>query len=336
MYPDAATLSDNTPIGGLILATFTVTESGLPEVQCDDAFAALQILSVVFGTQGYSLKYAGQYESSPFTAPYFALQSAASTLCYIWWYGSSHGWVAGTAPGDFTYGLVQDSNETALQSFLGAYTGGSQPGPVLALSAVDPSQSPAGTAALAAAVAANAIATPANIPQAVWSYLATAADGAGRNGNGRLAENGARLADGAAEIRIGQQRPAAIEAQALALAPTGPVYNLSGVTPIGDLVPLPLVVQQYCSINLTVPLVAAITASDAVKFAVTSMSDRTTILWQAAGTVSEDGQSVTVTTDDTNTQTPPPNGWYWYLVDTTTKSRIGEGPIVWDEGPLVT
>lgn len=73
-----------------------------------------------------------------------------------------------------------------------------------------------------------------------------------------------------------------------------------------------------------------------MKFAVTSMVDRTTILWECIGSVAENGLSVTVTGDDTNTQAIPPNGWYWYLVDTTAKATIGEGPLTLEPGPLVT
>jgi hypothetical protein len=117
--------------------------------------------------------------------------------------------------------------------------------------------------------------------------------------------------------------------------PTGPVYNLSGVAPIGDVTPLPLVLQQYCSVNLTIPLAAAVTG-DTVKFAVTSMADRTTILWQYTATVAENGLSVSVIADDTNTQSLPPAGWYWYLVDVSNKLRIGEGPLTLEPGPLVS
>jgi hypothetical protein len=73
-----------------------------------------------------------------------------------------------------------------------------------------------------------------------------------------------------------------------------------------------------------------------VRFAVTSDVDRSTVLWRITATVADDGASVAVTADDSNTQTPPPQGWYWYLVDVTTGQRIGEGPLVMDCGPLVT
>jgi hypothetical protein len=118
--------------------------------------------------------------------------------------------------------------------------------------------------------------------------------------------------------------------------PTGPTYKLSGVVAIGDIVPLPVVLQQYCAINVTIPLAAAIAPADTVKFAVTSMSDRGTILWEYPATVASDGKSVAIAADNSNTQTVPPNGWYWYLVDTTTKLSVGEGPLTLEAGPLVT
>ena len=124
-------------------------------------------------------------------------------------------------------------------------------------------------------------------------------------------------------------------ASVLGNAPTGPTYNLSSTPPIGGQTPLPLILQQYCSINLTIPLASSV-SGHTVKFVVTNMVDRTTILWQYTGTVSSNGLSVTVTADDTNTQTIPPNGWYWYLVDTTAKATVGEGFLTLQPGPLVT
>ena len=76
--------------------------------------------------------------------------------------------------------------------------------------------------------------------------------------------------------------------------------------------------------------------ADTVKFAVTSMVDRTTILWEVTGTVLSGGLSVSIVADDTNTGILPPAGWYWYLVDVSSKLRIGEGPLTLEPGPLVT
>jgi hypothetical protein len=124
-------------------------------------------------------------------------------------------------------------------------------------------------------------------------------------------------------------------ASVLANAPTGPIYNLSGITPIGGLMPLPVVLEQYCAVHVTIPLTSAV-AGDTLRFVVTSMADRSTILWETTAAVNDDGMSVTVTDDDTNTQTQPPNGWYWFLLDITTKLRVGEGPLLLEEGPPVS
>ncbi len=118
-------------------------------------------------------------------------------------------------------------------------------------------------------------------------------------------------------------------------ATTGPTYILSGVVPIGGLSPLPIVIQQYCAFNVTIPLTSAIINTDNVVFAVTSMTNRNVILWQQAGTVAGNGLSVTVAQPATNTQTIPPNGWYWYLVDTTTMLPLGEGPLTLQPAPNV-
>ena len=121
----------------------------------------------------------------------------------------------------------------------------------------------------------------------------------------------------------------------LANAPTGTTYNLNGTVAIGGITPLPLIVQQYAGVNLTIPVTTNVTGHT-VKFAVTSMTNRSVILWEYTAAVNSGGMSVTVTGDDTNTQSAPANGWYWYAFDTTAQQRVGEGPLTLDPGPLVT
>jgi hypothetical protein len=127
----------------------------------------------------------------------------------------------------------------------------------------------------------------------------------------------------------------AFPSSVLANAPTGPIYNVSNITPIGALTPFPLTVQQYMAINLPIP-VATSMLGKTLTFAVCSQTNRTTALWTITGancTVSSSGLVVTVTGPNTNTQTAPPNGWYWYLIDETDSARVGEGPLLFDPGP---
>lgn len=166
-------------------------------------------------------------------------------------------------------------------------------------------------AALPAAVATEILATPDN-------KLATDA-------SGRVSVNASAVSG-------------TFPAAALANAPTGPTYNLSGVVPIGGLVPLPLTVQRYCGFSLPIPVTTSQLGKQH-KFAVTSMTDRGTILWSIANAncaISADGMTITVTGTDTNTQAMPATGWYWFLIDTTGDLRIGEGPLTLEDGPNVT
>jgi len=123
----------------------------------------------------------------------------------------------------------------------------------------------------------------------------------------------------------------------VANCPTGTqvTYNVSGIAPIGALTPIPLQLQQYMGVNLAIPVTTSMTGHT-LTFAVTSALNKTTVLWSISNsniTVSSNGLVVTVTGPNTNTQTAPPQGWYWYLIDETGSARVGEGPLALDPGP---
>ena len=112
-------------------------------------------------------------------------------------------------------------------------------------------------------------------------------------------------------------------------------YNVTGIAPIGAVTPIPLQLQQYMAGILAIP-VATVVTGKTLSFVVTSALSKTTVLWTIANaniTVSSNGLTCTVAVAATNTQTMPPQGWYWYLIDETDHLRIGEGTLTLDPGP---
>jgi hypothetical protein len=127
----------------------------------------------------------------------------------------------------------------------------------------------------------------------------------------------------------------AFPASCLANAPTAPTYNITGIAPIGAITPLPLQLQQFMAGKLPIPVSTSMTGKS-LTFVVTSALAKTTGLWTVTNaniTVSSNGLTCTVAVASTNTQTAPPQGWYWYLIDETDHLRVGEGPLTLDPGP---
>lgn len=158
-------------------------------------------------------------------------------------------------------------------------------------------------------------------------------------GGNAIAQQGTLVA---LETTIGspQQTGVAVTLPSPPVGYGGNTFNLSGVTTIGGLTPIPLQVQQYCAKSLPIP-VAVTQTGNTHKFAVVALSAPATIVFSVANSgcaVSNDGGTVTVAVPSADTQAGPASGdgWYWYLKDETNNLIVGEGPMEFEAVPNIT